>query len=66
MLRKKKKAVANFLGYWLVYIKNLGRVGAVVSIVFINRVTNECFGRRCSRSDDTFKGNRAPVKAIFY
>ena len=34
-----------------------------VSVVFINGVPDECFGRRCSRRDDTLKGNRVPVKA---
>ena len=37
--------------------------GTVVSVVFINGVPDECFGRRCSRRDGTLKGNRVSVKA---
>ena len=40
----------------------VNRVGAIVSIDFINGVPDECFGRRCSRLDDTLKGNRVPVE----
>ena len=39
------------------------RDGAVVSVFILNRVPDECFGRRCSRRDDTLKGNRVPVNA---
>ena len=35
---------------------------AVLSIVFINGVPDECFGRRCSRCNYTFKGDRVSVK----
>jgi hypothetical protein len=41
---------------------NINQVGEVVSIDFINGVPDECFGRRCSRRDDTLKRNRVPVK----
>jgi hypothetical protein len=45
---------------------NVNRVGAFVSIVLINGVPNECFSCKCSRSDNTFKGNRVSVKAKFF
>ena len=38
------------------------QVGTIVSILSINRVSDECFGRRCSRCDDTLKRKRVPVK----
>ena len=42
---------------------DVNKFGTFVSIIFINGVTDECFGRRRSRRDDTFKGDRVPVKA---
>ena len=44
----------------------VNRDDAVVSIVFIDGVPNESFGRRCSRGNDTFKGNRVPVKKKWF
>ena len=41
-------------------------VDTVVSIKYIDGVPDECFGSRCTRSDDTFKGNRVPVKVKWF
>ena len=41
----------------------VNQVGAVLSIIVINRIPNEYFGYRCSRGNDTLKRNRVPVKA---
>ena len=53
------RSLLEFEGCW----RTSNQVGAVISIVFINGVPDECFGRRRSRRDDTLKGNRVPVKA---
>jgi len=43
---------------------NVIHLGAmVISTVFINRVPDQRFSCRCSRLDDTLKGNGVPVKA---
>ena len=39
----------------------VNQVGAIVSIDYINGVQDGCFGRRCSRCDDTFKRNRMHI-----